>query len=179
MIKRASAPDELSSRELASLVKAVLSSSDEDDVVRRLRGEEAQTFIDVVDKACSPLVLHREIRFTGDVLYRLGAGKSRLFITDPKERSQIFIQDMRPQRTDSGIAQDTSLLRPNGQRAVQWCFWGRMEGEIFWQRCRSKGYKSILAEGLTEDNWRGLLFIPSFTCECTDRVLCRNSARRL
>ena len=55
MIKRAFAPDEL-----RSLVEAILSSTDEDELVRSLRGDDAQAFIDVMDEVRSSLAHHRE-----------------------------------------------------------------------------------------------------------------------
>ena len=52
MIERAFAPDELH-----FLVEAVFSSTDEVDLVRSLRGEDAQVFIEVIDEVCSPLAI--------------------------------------------------------------------------------------------------------------------------
>ena len=61
---------------------------DESDLVRRLRGDDAQTFIDVIDEVySSPLTRHHEIRLIEDTSYRLGAGQPQLFDSDTKERS--------------------------------------------------------------------------------------------
>ena len=49
LIKRAFSPDEF-----RSLIEAVFSSTDEDNLVRCLRGEDAQAFVDVADEVCSP-----------------------------------------------------------------------------------------------------------------------------
>ena len=43
-------------RELPSLIEVILSNQDEGDTIRRLLGDDAQAFIDVIDEACSPLV---------------------------------------------------------------------------------------------------------------------------
>ena len=42
--------------ELSPLIEAVFSSKDEGDLVRCLRGEDAQTFIDVLYEVCSTLI---------------------------------------------------------------------------------------------------------------------------
>ena len=47
--------------ELAFLIEAVFWSEDQTDVIRSLRGANAQTFIDVTDEVRSPLFRHREI----------------------------------------------------------------------------------------------------------------------
>ena len=44
--------------ELPSLVEAIFSSKDEADAIRCLPGDGAQTFIDVIDEACSTLTYH-------------------------------------------------------------------------------------------------------------------------
>ena len=58
LIERVFAPGEL-----PSLIEAAFSSKDETDMIRRLRGNDAQTFIDVIDEACHPPTRHREIQF--------------------------------------------------------------------------------------------------------------------
>ena len=60
LISRAFKPEELS-----FLIKAVFSSEDQAEVVRSL-SEDAQTFVDVVDKVRSPLFRHREIWLIDD-----------------------------------------------------------------------------------------------------------------
>ena len=55
LAERAFAPDEL-----RLLIEAVFSGTDEGDLVRCLRGDDAQTFIDVIDEVCPPLACHRE-----------------------------------------------------------------------------------------------------------------------
>ena len=47
---------------LPSLIEAILSNKDERDVIGCLRGDDTQTFVDVMDEACSILV-HHEIWF--------------------------------------------------------------------------------------------------------------------
>ena len=45
---------EFSQRELPLLVEAIFSSKDERDIIRCLRGDDAQAFINIIDEACSP-----------------------------------------------------------------------------------------------------------------------------
>jgi len=47
--------------ELPSLIEAISSGEDESDTIRCLRGDDAQTFIDVIDEARSTLPSTRDI----------------------------------------------------------------------------------------------------------------------
>jgi len=51
LIRRAFTP-----HELPSLIEAIFSSKEVDNTIRCLRGDHAQTFIDVIDEACSPFI---------------------------------------------------------------------------------------------------------------------------
>ena len=62
--KRAFTPDEL-----LPLIETIFSSTDEGDLVRCLRGDDAQTFIDVIDEARSPLTCLHEIRLIEDTFH--------------------------------------------------------------------------------------------------------------
>ena len=53
LIRRAFAP-----HELPSLIEAIFSSKDEGDAIRGLLGDDAQTFIDMIDEARSPSAHH-------------------------------------------------------------------------------------------------------------------------
>ena len=57
MIEGAFVPDELS-----SLIEAVFSNLDEVNTIRGLRGDDAQTFIDMIDEVGFPPACHHEIR---------------------------------------------------------------------------------------------------------------------
>lgn len=61
LIERAFAPEEL-----RSLIEVVLSSGDEGDLVRRLRGDDAQNFINMIDEVRSPFACRRKIRSIDD-----------------------------------------------------------------------------------------------------------------
>ena len=52
--------------ELPSLIEVVFSSKDEADVIRRLCGDGAQTFIDVIDEVLLPPPCHHEIQLIED-----------------------------------------------------------------------------------------------------------------
>ena len=51
-------------RELPLLVEAIFSNKDERDTIRRLRGDDAQIFIDLMDEARSAFAHHRDARLT-------------------------------------------------------------------------------------------------------------------
>ena len=55
LIIRAFAP-----HELPSLAEAIFSSKDEANIIRGLRRDDAQTFVDVLDEVCSTLTRHRK-----------------------------------------------------------------------------------------------------------------------
>lgn len=59
--------------ELPSLVEAIFSSKGEADATRRLQGDDAQVFIDVIDEACSTLA-NPLIGADVDMFCRLGTG---------------------------------------------------------------------------------------------------------
>ena len=82
-------------------------------MVRGLSGVDAQTFTDVVDEACSPLIRYRRILLIetdDDGSSLLGTGDPRLPPKDTKEMSQGFAQDLRPQRNPPEVIPNTSLL---------------------------------------------------------------------
>jgi len=51
---------EFTTHELPSLIEAILSSNDEGEKVRCLPGDDAQTFVDVIDEACSTFSRYHE-----------------------------------------------------------------------------------------------------------------------
>ena len=63
--------------ELPSLIEVIFSSPDEGDAIRRLLGDDAQAFVDVIYEARSTPARHREpMPIEADVytFYRTGAG---------------------------------------------------------------------------------------------------------
>jgi hypothetical protein len=56
LITRAFAP-----HELPSLVEAIFSSNDAGDATRSLVGDDAQTFVDVIDEACPTFTHHKSV----------------------------------------------------------------------------------------------------------------------
>jgi len=79
-------------------------------MVRGLREDDAQSFIDVVDEVRSVPVHHTELRFVDiDVsVFSLPGttGHARSFATDPKEVSQIVVPDVWTSRTCSNHHED-------------------------------------------------------------------------
>ena len=92
--------------ELPSLIEGVFSSEDQAEVIRSLRGEDAQIFIDVTDQVRSPPLRRRDLWSTDDAPCYLGAGDPRSLAGGPKEVSQSLIQNMQSQQTHSEITFD-------------------------------------------------------------------------
>ena len=67
MIRRSFAP-----HELPSLIEAIFSSKDEDNAIRRLLKDDAQTFIDVMDEARSAFAHNPSIEIDTNMPHRLG-----------------------------------------------------------------------------------------------------------
>ena len=79
------------------MIEAVFSSTNEGDAIRRLCGDDAQTFIDVVDEVHSVPSSFHEIRLIEidiGAFCRLGAGYTRPFTTDPKEIFKVVVRDV-------------------------------------------------------------------------------------
>ena len=147
--------------ELPSLIEAIFSSKDEGNTIRCLTGDDAQTFVDVIDEVRSTPTHHCEsmIEIDIDTFCRLGTGKARSSAMDPKDMSQIVVQDMWPPRAPSEGPEDPHLLRPNRLRVVQGWVRRCVEGETLRSRRRCEGHKNILKQRLTEDNWCRLLIM--------------------
>ena len=82
-------------------------------MVRCLCGDDAQTFIDVVDEVRSVFSPHRRVLLVEidiGTFCRPGIRQARSFVTDPKEMSQIVVQDVRPLRTSSENLRSSHLL---------------------------------------------------------------------
>ena len=61
LVRRTFAP-----HDLPSLIEVIFSSQDESDTIRRLLGDDAQAFVDVVDEArrmstCGPILIKTDI----------------------------------------------------------------------------------------------------------------------
>jgi len=59
------------------MIEVIFSSQDQGDTIRRLLGDDAQVFVDVIDEARSTSPRHREyVLITTDInmFYRPGAG---------------------------------------------------------------------------------------------------------
>ena len=79
-------------------------------MIRNLRGDDIQTFIDVIDEVRSPLVPRREIWLAKDAFRRLGTGHPRPYAKGPNQVSLCFAQDLRSQCTHSEITSNPSPL---------------------------------------------------------------------
>ena len=79
------------------MIEAVFSSTNEGDAIRRLCGDDAQTFINVVDEVHSVPFSFYEIRLIEidiGAFCRLGVGWARPFTMDPKEIFKVVVWDV-------------------------------------------------------------------------------------
>ena len=106
LIKREFAP-----HELPSLIEAILSSNDEGEMIRCLPGDDAQTFIDVIDEARSTFSRYHETNI--NVFRQPGIGFTWSLPVGSKEMPEAVIQDMCPTRTSSENVEGSHLLRQN------------------------------------------------------------------
>jgi hypothetical protein len=83
--------------ERASLIEATFSNRKVTKMVRCLRGNDAQTFIDVVDEVCyrSSLLGDGLLTFLSPFHILIGVGERRPCARDPKEMSEVIVQDVR------------------------------------------------------------------------------------
>jgi len=93
------------------MIEVIFSSQDEGDTTRRLLGDDAQVFVDVIDEArsttpCEYVLIETDI----DMFYQPGAGQTRPFATGPRELSQIVVQNVRPPCTPSNILEDSGFF---------------------------------------------------------------------
>ena len=114
--------------ELPSLINTILSSHDKDEMIRCLPGDDAQTFIDVMDEARSTFTHYRET--DADVFWQPGTGFTRSLTAGSKEAPQVVIQDMWPTRAASEIFEGSHLLRQDRSRTVQGWVCGCLEGRV-------------------------------------------------
>jgi hypothetical protein len=79
--------------ELPPLIEAVVSSENEDDAIRCLLRDDAQTFVDVIDEARSASVRRRSLLIEIEIhaFHRSGAGHARPFAMGPTEMSQVVV----------------------------------------------------------------------------------------
>ena len=133
--------------ELPSLIESILLSKDECDTIRCLLRDDAQTFIDAIDKA-RPTLPHRRVSVDPNchTLYQLGTRWTRPFSMGPKEMSQIVVQDVWPPGTSPESLDDPCLLRQNRRLMVQGRVCRRVEGGVLWSGRCCKGYKDILKQ---------------------------------
>ena len=84
--------------ERPSLIEAIFLSRDASDVVRCLRGSDAQTFVDVVDEVryCSSIPRDDTlISLPLSLLFLTDVGKSQSCAGDPKKMFEVTVRDMR------------------------------------------------------------------------------------
>ena len=85
--------------ELPSVIETVVSNVKAVDIVNCLKGDDAQTFIDVIDEVCHHTISWPRSRFVDlfqpSNFYRWsGVRESRFRTTNPKEMFEIVIQDV-------------------------------------------------------------------------------------
>ena len=101
----------LAADERISLITTIFSDRNQIEMVRQLSGDDAQTFIDVIDEVTFykiPRSEDRPVHFDSHYCISLDAGRPRT--TDPKEMSRIVVQDVWPPRASSKSLGDPHLL---------------------------------------------------------------------
>ena len=121
-----------STHDRISLVMSIFSDHDQVEMIGNLCGDDAQTFIDVIDEvsACAPHLwgMDQLTRTQTSVPCRLDVGRPR--ITAAQQVSAHSAQDMWPSSPASKITGDSALLRPTGDTTVSWWVCGHMEGPM-------------------------------------------------
>jgi len=109
LIRRAFGP-----HELPLLIHVVFSSRDESDIIHCLRsGDDAQTFVDVIDKVCFTFARHCETKLADNDTQTpcpLGTGCGRTFATSPEEMPQVVVQGLWSPRTGSEGHEDSCVV---------------------------------------------------------------------
>jgi hypothetical protein len=122
----------LSTRDRISLITTIFSDHDQVEMVGNLCGDDAQSFIDVIDEVsvCTPHLWGTGwlTRTQTSVPRRLGVGQPR--ITAPQEVSAHFAQDLWPPSPAPEITGNSTPLRFNGGTTVSRRVCGRVEVSI-------------------------------------------------
>ena len=107
LIRRAFSP-----QEVTSLIEAIFVSEDEAKIVRDLREDDAQTFIDVIHEVCSVPSFSRHSLFTCLLsLPRSGSGPSGSPTTASEEMHRCLMSDLRSPGFASKITPNPTLLQ--------------------------------------------------------------------
>ena len=110
--------------ECISLVKAMFCSPNETEAVKHLRGHDAQTFVDVIDKVHFhlPSLQNRLSGLTSNFLiFPIVIGDEGASTIASDEVSRCFAQDMWFPGFDSKICTNSTSLRPlNGSIVSGW-----------------------------------------------------------
>ena len=100
------------SRELPTLIERFLMCADVGGAIHHLPKDDAQYFIDVIDKARrASILLFGPIG--ADTFRQLGARYPRSFTVGLKTMSQTTVQDVWPLHSPSKIHENFCLLQPN------------------------------------------------------------------
>ena len=95
------------------LVQVIRSGKDEGDLIRRVPRDDAQIFIDAIDKvrftfAFHPRDLWAEIHF--GLFHQIGTGHAQYFAENTEKMSQSTLQDVWPPRTPSECDADPRVI---------------------------------------------------------------------
>ena len=127
--------------ERASLIEATFSGRKVTEMVRCLRGCDAQTFIDVVDEVRYRSSLPGDGLLT--FLSLLGVGKPRPCARDPKEMPEVTVQDVRWPYPTSQITAGRVTRQSNRSPVVWWWVWRCVEARIPGAGGRGQGLEEI------------------------------------
>ena len=123
----------LPTRDRIPLITSIFSDHDQVEILGNLCGDNAQSFIDVIDEV-SARILHTGgtdwlIHTQTSASCRLGVRQPR--ITAPQEVSTNFAQDMWPASPAPEITGDSASLRSDRGTTVSWWIFGRVEVSIW------------------------------------------------
>ena len=121
----------LSRGERTSLLTSIFDDRNEAEAVGHLFGDDAQTFVNVINEVrIYTLLLRRTGWLTPTNIitsYRLDF---RYHPTgDPQEVFAFLIQDLCPPSLASKISRNPTLLQSNDDPTMSWWVWGCMEGQ--------------------------------------------------
>ena len=90
----------------------IRSGKDEGDVIRRVPRDDAQIFIDAIDKVRFTFAFHPRLvgRDTLDPLCQIGTGHAQYFAEDTEKMSQSTVQDVWPPCTPSESNADPRVI---------------------------------------------------------------------
>ena len=111
---------------------SIFNDRNEAEAVGHLFGDDAQTFVNVIDEVRIHALLPRRTGWLTPTniitSYRLGFGYHPT--GDPQEVFAFLIQDLCPPSLASKISRNPTLLRSNDDPTMSWWVWGSVEEPV-------------------------------------------------